>query len=268
MFARTFSGWILIATVTVLMSCGGGGSGSAGDQATGGIWIGDWTGGASGIEAALAYSTDVDASSGEAQFSMLLYPSRIQIAGTGQIDGTRIAGSGTAYTQPGDFFPGGGTTTGFSFTGTLREGQTLSGDWTIDAGESGSFSLAYQQEHLRGADLASLNGIWTLYDIDDEFNANPLGTFDILDGRIFRQTADCTSEGTITIPDPQLNMYGWAATVTSNTPGSCFIEGDYTGLSALVDSDETSPVPLNDEFDVLVSSATLAIPLKLILEPQ
>jgi hypothetical protein len=62
-------------------------------------------------------------------------------------------------------------------------------------------------------------------------------------------------------------MYGWAATVTSNTPGSCFIEGDYTGLGALADSDETSPVPLNDEFDVLVNNATLAFPLMLVLEP-
>jgi hypothetical protein len=42
-------------------------------------------------------------------------------------------------------------------------------------------------------------------------------------------------------------------------------ETTYTGLGALTDSDDESPVPLNDEFDVLVNSDTRAFPLLLIL---
>ena len=265
MFSRIIHGLIIFVSTTILMSCGGGGdSAFVGNQASGGIWMGTWTGPDGGIESALAFSTDIDPDTGKARFSMFLFPSRIQTAGTAQIDGTQISGTGTGYTTvTGDSFPGGETTTGITFTGTLHEGETLSGDWTIDSGESGSFSLVYDEQHLRGADLARLNGLWTLYNLDDM----AIGTFDILDGMIFRQTTDCTSMGTITIPDPQLNMYEWSATVTSNTPGSCFIEGNYTGLGALTDSDDESPTPLNDEFDVLVNSNTLAFPLLLVLEP-
>jgi len=264
MFSRITACCVVIISTTILLSCGGGGgSAPAGDQASGGIWLGIWTGPGGGDEAALAFSTDVDTDTGQARFSFFLFPSLIQVAGTVQVDGTRITGSGTAYTTvPGDSFPGGGTTTGLTFSGTLSERSMLQADWTIDAGESGTFSLDYDAQHTRGADLDRLNGLWTLFDLDN----NPMGTFDILDGVIFRQTADCTSMGTITIPDPQFNMYEWAATVTSNTPGSCFIEGEYTGLGALGDSDDQSPVPLNDEFDVLVNSDTLALPLLLLLE--
>jgi hypothetical protein len=252
----------------MLLSCGGGGDGggssvAAGDQASGGIWLGSWTGPGGGEEAALAFSTDVDTDTGQARVNFFLLPSLIQIAGTAQVDGTLITGSGTAYTTvPGDSFPGGGTTTGVTFSGTLNERSTLEADWSIDAGESGSLSLEYDNQHTRGADLARLNGVWTLYDLDD----NPMGTFDIMDGMIFRQTAVCTSTGTIAIPDPQFNIYAWAATITSNTPGSCFIEGEYTGLGALSDSNDESPVPLNDEFDVLVNSDTRAFPLILVIE--
>lgn len=264
MSLRIVNGWIFSFLAALLMSCGENGPAFIGDQAAGGIWLGTWTGPDGGVEAALALSTDVDVDTGQARFSMFLVPSLIQIAGTAQVDSTSITGSGTGYaTLSGDKFPGGATTTGISFTGRLRTGQTLSGDWTIDSGESGSFSLDYSEEHLRGADLSRLDGSWTQFDLDD----NPLGTFNILDGTVFRQTADCTSIGTITIPDRQFNIYEWAATVTSNTPGSCFIEGDYTGLGALTDTDDDSPVPLNDEFDVLVNSDTLAFPLLLVFDP-
>ena len=270
MVTKFLSACVLIASVMLVTSCGGGGgSGSTPIPGTGGIWIGTWIGPGGGEEAALALSTDIDTDTGVASFSFFLYPSRIQVAGTAQldVDGIAITGSGTAFTIPGDSFPGGETTTGFSFTGTLREGLTFDADWTIDAGDSGSFSLDYQQEHLRSADLAKLDGIWTLYDIDDDLKQNPMGTFDILDGMIFRQTADCASTGSITIPDSRFNMYVWDATVTSNTVGSCFIEGHYTGLGVLSDTDDESPTPLNDEFDALVNSETLAFPLLLELEP-
>jgi len=264
--ARISACCAVVISTTMLLSCGGGGGGGysapVGDQASGGIWLGTWTGPGGGVETALAFSTDINADTGEARFSAFIFPSLIQVAGTGQVDGTRITGSGTAYTPPGDSFPGGGNTTGLTFTGTLSERSTLAADWTIDAGESGSFSLEYDPQHMRGADLDRLNGLWTLFNLDN----NPIGTFDILDGMIFRQTADCTSMGTITIPDPQFNIYEWAATVTSNTPGSCFIEGEFTGLGALTDSDDASPVPLNDEFDVLVNSDTIALPLMLVLD--
>lgn len=273
MFTRSATYCLTLIAALIISSCGGGGGGSAppADEASGGIWLGEWdTGPGNDISAAAAFSTDVDPDTGEARFSMLVYPALVQIAGTLQVDGTSATGSGTAYTTvPGDSFPGGATRTGFSFTGTISEGQFVRGDWTIDAGDSGSFDLDYDAQHLRGADLARLDGLWTVceFNVSDELCPNPMGTFDILDGMIFRQTGDCTSMGTITIPDPQYNMYEWSATVTSNAPGSCFIEGDYSGLGALTDSEDESPVPLNDEFDVLVNSDRLAIPLLLILDP-
>ena len=269
MFSRFTACCVLVVSAAALLSCGGGGGGSPSDQAAGGIWLGEWTGGEGGIEGALAFSTDIDTDSGLAQMSMILIPSRIQIAGTLKVDGTRFAGSGTAFAPPGDSFPDGASTTSLTFSGTLREGEFVRGDWSIDSGESGSFDLEYDAQHLRGADVARLDGDWTLCGLEDsaEVCPNPMGSFNILNGMIFRQTEDCTSMGWVTVPDPALNMYVWNATVRSITPGSCFIEGDYSGLGALTDSDDESPAALNDEFDVLVNSDALAFPLLLVLEP-
>jgi hypothetical protein len=226
MFTRITTYFLALIATVLISSCGGGGGGGFAprDEAAGGIWLGEWCTGTCPDQdgsAAFAFSTDVD-TAGEARFSMFVVPALIQIAGTLEVDGTSVTGSGTAYTTvPGDTFPGGATTTGFVFTGTLSEGQFLRGDWTVDAGDSGSFDLDYDAQHLRGADLVRLEGLWTMCAIDDspEVCATPMGTFTIgADGMIFRQTENCTSMGWVTVPDARYNIYEWSATVTSNTP--------------------------------------------------
>lgn len=235
------------------------------DQASGGIWVGTWVGPSGGESNVVGFSTDEDPATGEARFSFILFPSLIQIAGTAKVNGFNITGGATAYTtEPGDTFPSGNTTTGIMFSGTLQERATLNAEWQIDEGESGSFSVSYDDQHKRGADLAKLDDLWVAFDIND----NPLGLFDIMDGMIFRQTAVCTTTGSIKIPDQQFNVYEWESTITSNTPNSCPIAGSYTGLGVLADYEDGNFAYIDDEFDVLLNSPSRAAALRLVRDSR
>jgi hypothetical protein len=237
-----------------------------GDQPTGGIWVGTWTGPSGGQEDVVAFSTDIDPDSGEARFEALILSSLIRVSGTVQVDGALITGTATAYTtEPGDTFPGGSTTTGLTFAGTLQGRATLDADWLIDAGESGSFSVAYNEQHLRGADLTRLDDNWVDFDIDGNRICLPfdpectiVGPLNIMNGMIFRQTPACTTTGTITIPDPAFNMYEWNSTISDTSPNECPIKGQLTGLGVLTDFEADGLVFENDEFDVLASNPGFA----------
>ena len=92
--ARITACCAVVISTTMLLSCGGGGGDGdpapVGDQASGGIWLGTWTGPGGGVEAALAFSTDINTNTGEARFSFFLFPSLIQMAGTVQVDGSQL----------------------------------------------------------------------------------------------------------------------------------------------------------------------------------
>jgi len=249
---------IVWTCIFLLSACGGGGGGGGGgtpapvgDQDFGGVWSGSWTvdgGPANEQQDVVGLSTD------EGAFEFLLPELGIRASGTVvSIDGTTVQASGLAYTiEPGDSFPGGATITGFSFTGTLSERNQLTGEWSIDAGDTGSFDLQYDTVHQRGADLARVAGLW---DWLDPF-LNPIaGPFDIAaDGTVFRQAGGCDFIGAISVPDPAYNVYEWNVTISDTTPGSCPLAGTTPskGLAVLGDSD-VSAGPLNDWLVVFTS---------------
>ncbi len=179
---------ILVCGFLVLLTaCGGGGGGSPAlveDQDFGGVWSGSWTvdgDPTNSQQDVVGVSTDAGA------FEFLLPEFGIRASGTvTSINGTAVQASGLAYTtEPGDSFPGGATVTGFTFTGTLTQRNRLTGDWNIDAGDSGSFDLQYDTVHQRGADLTRVADLWDW--LDPFMNPIP-GPFDIAsDGTVFRQ---------------------------------------------------------------------------------
>jgi hypothetical protein len=255
--------WLVVSLF--LTACGGGGGGgSSGDQAFGGLWDGSWdVDGGQGGDTALGITTD------NGQFQLLLLDATtqeasIQISGTAVVDGTQVSGTGLAYTlQEGDTFPGGTTVTGFSFMGTLSQRNTLTGSWMIDAGQTGEFNFAYDADYERDSSLTLLNGSWLPFD----FVGNQSGpAFNILDGDVFRQTPVCTSSGTITVPNPNVNVYAWNTTITTTDAIPCPLAGNYSGLATVGDTDEPGSEP-NDAQVVLLTNPDRALSLLLLREP-
>lgn len=258
----------LFSLVLLLSGCGGGGGGGgASNQAFGGLWDGDWfVDGGTGGTTAIGITTD------DGRFQLLLLDETtqeafVQISGTAVVTGNQVSGEGLAYTlMAGDSFPGGSTLTEFSFTGTLSQRNTLMGTWEIAAGDSGDFDFVYDElQHERDASLPLLEGSWLPFDFSG-LPAGPAFNIDSL-GQVFRQTPVCTSNSTITIPDPKFNVYAWSATVASTTSSiDCPVAGDYTGLGTLGDSEAPGSQP-NDAQVVLLSNPERALPLLLLREP-
>jgi hypothetical protein len=228
------------------------------DQKFGGLWDGSWAvdGGAE-PEIAVAISNDA----GEFQF--LLPELVIQVSGTAVVNGSDVIGSGLAFVPEGDSFPDGSTVTGFTFEGTLTERSILSGNWMIDAGDSGSFELNYDPIYERNVTVEALNGSWLPFTL----LGDPAGpAFNINDGEVFRQTPICTSNASVTLADSGFDVFHWEATVTTTDQTECPVAGSYSGLATLGDSDENLG-PLNDILLVLLNNDVRGLALLLVREP-
>jgi hypothetical protein len=227
-------------------------------QKFGGLWDGSWTvdGGAE-PENAIAISTDA----GEFQF--ILPGLLIQVSGTAVVNGTQVIGSGLAFVPEGDSFPDNSTVTGFTFEGTITERSKLSGNWVIEAGDSGSFELNYDPLHERDVTTGTLNGSWLSFNL----LGDPVGpAFNINDGQVFRQTPVCTSNASVTLADSGFDVFRWEATITTTDQTECPVAGVYAGLAALGDSDEMLG-PLNDALLVLLNNDVRGLALLLLREP-
>lgn len=224
----------------------------------GGLWDGSWTvDGGGEPEVAIAISTDA----GEVQFALpdLL----IQISGTAEVSGNQVTGSGLAFVPEGDTFPDGSTVSGLTFEGTATERGKLSGNWVIDAGDSGTFDLNYDPLYERDVTVDMLDGSWLPFNLLGD-SAGP--AFNINDGQVFRQTPACTSNATVTQVDSGFNVFMWEATITTTDQVECPVAGNYAGLAALGDSEDMVG-PLNDSLVVLLSNDVRGLALLMLREP-
>ena len=234
----------------LLSACGvgdnGGGPIVPADQALGGLWSGTLTiTGQPGTQDLVGVSTD------DGRFRLISADTEGQFVGTAQAVGSRVTGTGEAFAPPGFTWQDGSTVTTVSMTGTLRQRDSLVGNWTAGTGESGTFNLDYDADYEKDSALNLLVGVWTVYDD----NLNPFATFTIeADGGFSGQNAvGCTSLGQISIIDARFNAYDIASTVDG-----CGIAGDYAGLGVL--GDLVNP---NDVFLFSVSNDLRALLLGL-----
>ena len=142
------------------------------------------------------------------------------------------------------FLDGSSVTTG-SFSATVVERETWSGDYSLATGESGTVSLTYNAIYERDSSLDKLTGMW-----DEEFGVL---TFDP-DGSFFEQDSfGCVFDGQATIIDAEYNVYDLSMTVSMCDDA----DGDYSGLAVLVDSTTTEDlliVQVNSDVLILTTS--------------
>jgi hypothetical protein len=151
----------------------------------------------------------------------------------------------TAMAPFGMTFLDGSTVTTGSFSATVVEGVSFSGDYSLATGESGTISLTYNPIYERDSSLDKLTGMW-----DEEFG---ILTFDA-DGSFFEQDSfGCVFDGQATIIDAGYNVYDLSMSVSMCDDA----DGEYSGLGVLVDSNTTDDmliVQMNSDVLILTTS--------------
>ena len=109
----------------------------------------------------------------------------------------------TAYAPPGATFVDGSTISIGSLSVTVAERSSMNGEWTLDNGDSGTVSLAYDDLYETESSLDRLSGFWL-----DSFDV--LYSVDML-GNIFAQDAfGCVYDGRVRLIDRRFNAYSLA----------------------------------------------------------
>lgn len=221
-----------------LAGCGGGGGSSPtppppppappppppSDASPGGHWFGTVTNELSAVTE--EYIAMVDENG---RFRFVSVDSAVQFSGNFVVTQNALTGDAMGFADTGVFWQDGTSATPTNVTGTVAEGDTMTGNWTTDSGESGTFEFFYDPTfYERAVTLAMLGGVWTGY---DEF-LNPVVTFTVAaDGSFTGQNAQgCNSIGQFTVIDPQFNLYEIQSTISD-----CVIAGNYIGLAFLAD---------------------------------
>jgi hypothetical protein len=152
----------------------------------------------------------------------------------------------TAVAQFGFTFLDGSTVSTGSLTGTIVEGTSLEGEYSVATGESGTVSMTYNAIYERDSSFEKLAGMW-----DEEFGVL---TFDA-DGSFFEQDSfGCVFDGQAEIIDAQYNAY--ALSMTVSLCGEDF-DGEYAGLAILVDFEATDDmliIQMNSDELILTTS--------------
>ena len=236
---------LLLVAIAGLYACGGGGSDSTppppppAPTNAGGVWEGSTF----NDQAALTFETIgvVTENNGEARFVNDQGQQFILsgISGTGG----SISATLTAIAPFGFSFLDGSTVSTGTLTGSVVERTSISGNWSLNTGESGTVTLSYNNLYERGSDLARMFGTWV-----DSFGV--VYSVDAV-GDIFAQDAfGRVYGGTVTIINASYNAYRVALTV-SNCPGA---DGNYSGLGVLADN-----VGMDDAFVVQLDNGQLII---------
>ena len=108
--------------------------------------------------------------------------------------------------------------------------SSLTGDYA-GGGESASFALQYDDLTSRGASLAAISGVYSVY---PPSQGGPMITLTVNGNALtFATDGGCNGAGTIDVIDPALNMYSWSMLI-----GACggAPDQDLAGLAALVDN--------------------------------
>lgn len=235
----------IVLALAALSACGGGGGGSAPPPPpptptnAGGVWEGSTF----NTNFGLTFATIgvVTENNGEARF-INEAGQQFLLSGMSGTNGN-FSATVTAIAAPGTVFLNGATTASGTATGTVVERTSMSGDWSLNTGESGTLTLSYDPIYERGSDLDRTVGSWsdsfgTIYTVD----AN---------GNLFAQDAfGCVYDGDITIINAAYNAYRVSMTVAN-----CFdMDGNYSGLGVLGDDLGT-----DDAFFVQIDNGTWII---------
>jgi hypothetical protein len=243
---------ILAALGIFISACGGGGGGDSGTPTpppnpppaptptnAGGVWEGSTFN--NDIQQTFQSVGVITENNGEARF-FNDEGQQIVLSGMSGTNGN-ISATLTGYAAPGTTFQDGTVVTTGTFTGTVVERTSISGDWSVSTGETGTLTMTYNDIYERGSNLALGVGSWmdsfgVVYNVDAT-------------GAIFAQDGlGCVYNGAVEIIDSSYNAYRVTMTV-SNCPG---VNGDYTGLGVLTDD-----VGLNDAFVIQLDNGSLIL---------
>lgn len=232
-------GYLLACVVVVFSGCGGGSGGSsepgpvsppppppppAADALPGGHWFGTVTNEFNAVTE--EYIAMVDENG---RFRFVSVDSTVQMSGNFTVAGNDLVGDGTAFADAGVFWLDASSATPIDIEATILERSEMSGTWTTDAGEFGSFEFFYDPTfYERASPVDLLAGSWIAY---DEL-LNPETTFTIAtDGSFTGQdVSGCNSMGQLAEIEPGFNLYEVQSTVAD-----CTLAGDYIGLAFLAD---------------------------------
>ena len=235
----------VVAVSLVLAACGGGGGSSVGNSSTGGTTTPPPTGNTP------APSTTVDTTPG-------VWKGSIASTTTGQTASvvalTGHDGHSLWMTTDGRVWDGHVPTMGehfdATFTGHMYEGAhfpdgtnhgsatmmvdhhsstTTSGRYS-GSGDAGSFDMGLSHMWNRTASLGAVAGVYTRSTSDGYTMTMTMDASGQLHGS---DSAGCVFTGTVTVPDPNHNMYALDAQVTSCGA----LDGHYQGMGTLLDAD-------------------------------
>lgn len=229
----------LTLLLLVLSACGGGGSVTAPvnpppvDADPGGLWLGTVTYDDETSEDLVAITTSTG------RFTLISVdsfgPDTVgQYIGTLMVDGNNVTGTGSAYAPAGATWDDGSSVMDISINAVIDEQATMSGTWSADSGDAGSFELEYDSEYEKNSSLSIIDGVWYVY--DDTLNAELTLTVETGGAFAGQGNNGCQSTGLVSIIDAAFNVYGWDVTISN-----CPIAGDYTGFAVLGDIDTGDP---------------------------
>jgi hypothetical protein len=192
--------FVILAVFGLLASACGGGSGGGSQPVTnvsaGGIWEG--TDPIAGLEL-----IGVVTETGEARF---IRADGLQSFGNASVSGTSISGSYTGLLPFGFMFFDGSTCGTGTFSGTVRERQSITATFNFKtssgASDSGSGTFNYNALYDRDSSLATIAGNYLDPDTGAVINVNSNGV-------IFSQDAvtGCVLNGQVSIIDSRYNVY-------------------------------------------------------------
>jgi hypothetical protein len=206
------------------------------NQSVGGIWEGSFF----SIPLSQNFSTiGIISENGEVHF---ISNEGAQYTGKGTVSGNSVSGTFNAFAPPNYVFLDGSTNGTFSINGTIVERQSFYGTYS-GLGDSGNFSLTYNNLYDRDSSLSFLEGQWFLSTING-VAVNILLTIQN-DGTVTGNDLDGnTYNGTFTIIDSNYNSYK----VNMNITDINGLTRTYSGLVALGD--------LNVQNDILYFGVT------------
>jgi len=113
-------------------------------------------------------------------------------------------------------------------------GASITGNYSTSYGSNGTVSLAFDPITYRGSSLATISDIWSLTD-----GSYTLTLAVDINGRITgSDTAGCLYNGTASIIDPNINIYGVSISLTSC--GNFAFNGSYSGYGVVSDNTTTN----------------------------
>ena len=210
------------------------------DPIIGGIWFGyNFTDQVGDSREFVGIATE------DGTFRFLELATQVQFVGTVTFDGEVALGSGVAIAAAGASWSDTSTVSALDISGFVVERESMQGDWSLAAGETGNYWLLFDSVYFKDSSLDLTAGVWTM--VDD--TGAETGTLTIeVDGSLSGQDiAGCLYSGNLAIIDMQYDVYDVSVTI-SNCGDT---DGVYTGFGALGDDLE-----LNDSMVLITDDGS------------